>query len=556
MKSKIRWALWPVLVSLCLGACAGPADKAAEPAEIGTEAPSETAPETLWDQAGETTEEAAGETAEELPAEEEVPVLLSLMKNSQYDQVWDEGELLCHTRYSRIWLDSREEADPETGARAFPQLAKALEELNDQAAAEAADSIEELETKARDMAADGYSRELSWEGEVWVVRADSQVTSLLRQSSSYLGGAHGIYGYGASVFDSRTGRRLSLEEAVTDTDRLGELAQKRLQEKYGEEQFWESAKDVVKEEAEDGSLTWTAGYEGLTIYFDPYELAPYSYGALTATILYEEEPDLFSEKIRNVPDSWAVQVIPGLEFDLGQDKVLDTVEVGGISYMDSGYEKLRVSVKGQESLTDMWFYDYTSYVVHGSDLDTELLLVETTSDNDYEMIWVYELDPEREGFQTPWQFPATGFFSYYQEEENGGGEYGTQVFTDPKHFCLQTHIDLLSTYYGNRWYKIMADCRTDGYVTPEQSWYDVDRGDYPLTLLVPLEMELEGTGELREFPAGTRLWIVRVEDSYVGFVTEDGTRCRVWVEPGWPGTVRGREDLNAEDIFDGMMFAG
>ena len=84
----------------------------------------------------------------------------------------------------------------------------------------------------------------------------------------------------------------------------------------------------------------------------------------------------------------------------------------------------------------------------------------------------------------------------------------------------------------------------------------MDRGDNPLTLLVPLDMELEDTRELREFPAGTKLWIVRVEGNYVGFVTEDGTRCQVYVEPGWPERVRGKEDMEAGDIFDGMMFAG
>lgn len=560
MKRNIRWLLWPVLVSLCLGACAGPADKAAEPSGTSTESASETGEETeaetASDQTPETREGEGREPEGDSLVKGEPPVILSLMRNSQYDPVWDEGKALCHTRYSRIWLDSRQEADPGTGAQAFPQLARALEELNDQAAEEAAKSIKDLETRARNQAADGYSGELSWEREVWAVRADSQVTSLLWENSIYLGGAHGLCWYGASVFDSRTGRQLTLEEVVTNTDRLGELAAERMEEKYGEEIFWESVKDVVTEETGNGSLTWTAGYEGITLYFDPYELAPYSYGALTATILYEEEPDLFSEKIRQAPDSWAVQVIPGLEFDLGQDRVLDTVEASGMSDLGSGYEKLKVSVNGQESLTDMWFYSYTPYVVHSSDLDTDLLVVETTSDNDYEILWVYELDPAREGFQAPWQFSATGFFTYYQENENGGQEYGTHIFTDPKHFHLHTHIDLLSTYYGDRWYKITGDSREDGYLSPEQPWYDVDRGDYPLTLLVPLEMELEDTGELREFPEGTRLWIVRVEGNYVGFVTEDGTRCRVWVEPGWPGTVRGREDLDAEDIFAGMMFAG
>ncbi len=556
MKKKILWILCPLLASVCLGACEGP-----EVSE--TEVSSESADHIVPGHTQETGTEEGGTmkpAPETFPAEregkEDMPVVLSLVSDSQYDHVWEDGRRLCYVSYSRVRLDDQEE-DSGTGAKAFPQLARALEEINVQVADDARESLERLEVQARGLAADGFSGELSWENQSWVVRADSQVTSVLGEGSTYLGGAHGMYWYGAITFDSQSGRKLELEEVVTDPNRLAELAAERLGEKYPDVEFFESVTDVVTEEAEKGDLTWTAGYEGITLYFDPYELAPYSYGALTVTILYEEQPGLFSEKIRQVPDSWAVPLAPGLEFDLGQDKSLDTVRVSGVSGLGSGYEKLRVLVNGQESLTDMWFYSYTPYVVRAAGLDTELLVAETTSDNDYEVIWVYELDPAREGFYTPWQFSGTGFFSYYREKDDGDIEYGTHVFTNPEHFHLRAHMDLLSTYYGHRWYGIGETAsRAEGYLVPEQSWYDVDRGDNPLTLLVPLDMELEDTRELREFPAGTKLWIVRVEGNYVGFVTEDGTRCQVYVEPGWPERVRGKEDMEAGDIFDGMMFAG
>lgn len=549
MRKRKRVITWLILTALCLGACGGPTEEK-EPAGDETKAFAESAAETE----SSSPEETEMEESREAKAEEK-PYVLSLMTDSQYDHVWEDGKGLCHTKYSRIWLDSREEADPLTGAPAFPQLARALEEMNGEAGEQAASSMEEVEASARELMADGdFSHELYWEEKVWAVRADSHVASFLREGYTYKGGAHGLLGYGGITFDSQTGNKMELEDIVTDTDRLVELAAQRLEEKYQEIGLFESPKEALAEQVENGYAVWTAGYEGLTFYFDPYSLAPYGYGVLTVTIPYQEQPDLFVPKVCEIPASWAVQVTPGMELDLGRDGTLDSVQIYGVENMGSAYEQLQILVNSQESLTDMWCYSYVPYVVHSDDMDTELLIVETTADNDYQVTLVYELDPEKDGFRTPQRVAGTGFFSYFQEKEDGETEYGTQILTDPSHFCMSTRMNLLSTYYGTRWYKVSHSDGEDGYLAPEQPWYDVDRGDdYYLTLRIPLEMETEETGEIREFPAGTKLWIVRVEGNYVGFLTEDGTRCRVWAEQEWPYMVNGME---AEEIFDGMMFAG
>lgn len=564
MKKNRSLSLFLAAVLICLGAC-GPQKEG----EQGTNTAAEEAAESE-DRTGEKTSKQTGgkegdrEEKEspdrEAPAQgedEEEPYLLSLMTSSHYDHVWEENRRLSYTNYRKIWLDDRKGGDPKGGAQSLSQLAQALKELNDQTEESALDSLRELGDQVREMAGEGFSQELSYQSNMWAVRADSQVLSLLVWDYIYMGGAHGDYGYSGITFDSESGRRLEFEEVVTDSEGFAELAAERLTEKYPDVDFFEPSLSVLKKEVEDGTLVWTLGYEGISLYFSPYVLAPYAYGMQSVTILYEEAPDLFAKEICRVPDSWAVCLAPGMDFDLGHDGILDTVEAGGVygNYgSESAYEQFRVSVNGQESTKELWFYDESSYLVHSDDLDTELLITETTSDNGFQVTLVYELDPEKEGFWTPWEFSRHGFFSFYEEKEDGDFRSGTEILTNPERFRMQAHFDLLSTYSGIRWYKISEEAKRDGYLMAETPWYDVDRGDQYLTLLIPLEMKVGDGEETKVFPEGTKLWIIQVEGNDVIFRTEDWIKCRVRVEPTeWPGWVDGME---ASDIFDGMMFAG
>lgn len=560
MKKSKTIVLWLLAGALCLGACS-PAAKDQNPANAaeGTEETKEAGDKEETkenEEAGQETDVSqGGETSQE--GEEIYP--LSLITSPDGNYVWGEEEPLCHTSYSRLWLDTREEVSSKTGALAFPQLATALEEMNNQTKGNMEESIKELESQARDMEGNEYFSELFQEEECWVVRGDSEMFSILKLESSYEGGAHGQYIYTGVTLDSRSGKEIGLGEIVTSPEELVELAADRLMEKYPDAQFFEPPKDVMLKELEEGYLSWVAGYDGLTFYFSPYELAPYADGTLTVTILYEERPELFDSRVHKVPQAWAVRLAPYMEYDLGHDKTLDTVEAWmDFAEVGDAYTGLTISVNGQEkSQKDLWFYQYTPYLVRSDDLNTELLVVETVSDNDYKMTMVCGLNPEEESFGVFGQLDSTGFSGYWEEKEDGTYVSGTEIFSNPKHFSLMTRMNLLSTYNGIRWYGLCEEAKEEGYLKPDQPWYEVDRGDYPLTLLVPLDMETGEGGNVETFPAGTKLWIVRTDGDYVEFVTEDDRTCRVYMESAeWPGWIKGVEDKDVTEIFDGMMFAG
>lgn len=559
-------AICLLITSLCLGAC-GPAGEDRSPAETvkGTEeagrdgekeASDEKEPSNGKEENGQETGAFPG--GEALKEAEDLS-LLSLIISSEGDYVWEEERMLCHTSYPKLWLDRREDTSSQTGEQAFPKLAAALEEMNNQTRERMEESLKEMESQAREMEMNDYFTELSEEEEVWVVRGDSRILSMLKRSSSYEGGAHGMYMYQGITLDSQSGREMGLNEIVTDPRKLVELAADRLVEKYPDVQFFEPPKEVMLRELDGGYLSWVAGYDGVTFYFSPYELAAYAAGSLTVTILFEEEPELFVPQVSQVPEAWAVRLAPGMDYDLGHDGTLETLEVWtDVAEEGDAYAELILSVNGRESTqNDLWFYQYTPYLVHLDDLSTELLMVETTSDNDYRMTMIFDLNSDGQNCDLLKSFASTGFSNYWETTEDGTFENGTEIFTDPKHVSLMTRFDLLSTYNGSRWYEFCEEAEADGYLKPEQPWYEVERGEYPLTLLIPVDMETGEEGKVETFPEGTRLWIVRTDGNYVEFLTEDDRRCRVYVESAeWPGRIRGVEDRDITEIFDGMRFAG
>ncbi len=550
MRKRKKWILWTLLLALCLGGCSSGTKVEESKVESG-------ATEGETDPSQEETDPAGDFLEENDPKEE--PKLLSLMTENKMDSVWEEGGQIVSTNYRKVWLEDREQG-AVVGAGEFPELAEALRERNEKEEQAAKTFLEEtnIQVQERMEMDENWQGEYTQEQDLWVIRADTSVLSILESEYAYTGGAHGFFAYSGVNLDSKTGQQLKLNEAVKDTGRLLEILTQRLPEKYPDVEFFGDWKKTIQEELEKELLTWTVGYGGMTFYFNPYELAPYAAGVQAITIPYKEEPELFSEKICQTPRSWATSIHPFLEYDLGQNNTSDTIEVGGEMDEYSTYTQFWISVNGaKKTMKDKWFYRYTPYLIHSEDLDGELLMVEEVSDNDFSTIFVYELNEEKSGFGEPWSFPDTGFYTYFEEWDEDTYIYGKEVFTNPSRFRLDTRINLLGTYSGTKWYSLHPSEKKNGYLFAEQDWYDVLHFDHFLTLLIPLEMEIPGTGETWEFPAGTKLWIVRTDGEYVEFATEDGRNCRVYVEQNeWPLRIRGVEEKDTTEIFDDMRYAG
>jgi hypothetical protein len=123
--------------------------------------------------------------------------------------------------------------------------------------------------------------------------------------SAYTGGAHGEYGENYSTFNINSGKKLTWNDVIINQEKFTQLAELRFKQVNGL-----SASDKLTED--DGFLFENNKFQisdnfgltndGLIIYYKPYEVAPFSFGATSLLFKYSEiidflNPALFQENI-------------------------------------------------------------------------------------------------------------------------------------------------------------------------------------------------------------------------------------------------------------------
>lgn len=154
--------------------------------------------------------------------------------------------------------------------------------------------------------------------DVYVRRADSLVVSLLEFGSSYMGGAHGMYGVTGKNFDTYTGQEMQLTDVFTSQTAMTSAIKQQLMFDYPNASFQgndgASMREMVDQLAKEGNLFWTMDPRGVTFYFNPYILGSYAEGIFTTTLLYSERPEIFKHDqytnaiTRRGPHSYCMEI--------------------------------------------------------------------------------------------------------------------------------------------------------------------------------------------------------------------------------------------------------
>lgn len=208
---------------------------------------------------------------------------------------------------------------------------------------------------------DNY-RPFTQDVDVLMRRADDYVVSYLEMEYTDTGGAHGMYGWQGVNLITDTGEELSLFHVVKDTGKLTELIIDQLKKDYPDAPFFDLEK-TVRRLALQGELNWTIDPRGLTFYFNPYAIAPYSEGLLTATILFKEHPQIFNEYYLDTAPEYA-QPFPSyykLVTSLNDSATRDTISVWG------GVGKLHVVLNGTDTAWEVPWTDLKPVLVHMKD---------------------------------------------------------------------------------------------------------------------------------------------------------------------------------------------
>ena len=403
------------------------------------------------------------------------------------------------------------------------------------------------------------------------VRCDNEILSFFEISSSYYpGAAHGMSGYSGVNYDPAAGTPIALTDVIKDPSAMAGVVTENIKSTTDGQSASDSVSGLEEyfgENSED--LAWAIDRDALVFRFAPSDIAPYALGPLEARIPFAAYPDLFTGKYGPAEGEFARMLDPYQQnmVDLDGDGQTEIVWVtGSYGFEDSfAYEMLEVIVGERGCSEEEYFFSWDSYVLHTQD-GRNFVLTETTSDNDYTNLHVFEIKngkPSHVG-----KLEGTGFASVYHERpeagdgsDEGSDDYDMSWYVDkypilsPSCFALSKQMNLMSTYNTVRFYEMGED----GMPSPLTDYYEI-HAERTLTSLTAMEVELvdpatgERTGETMELTEGSSctLWRTNGED-YVDLLLEDGTAFRVDVDAEWPQSVNG---IPLEEAFGGTMFAG
>ena len=468
--------------------------------------------------------------------------------------VWDESVIkLCSTSWQSIVLDE------ESGEK-YPKLAERLDEINEKNQGIFHDFVEQNVSLAQEHYADTpeYFYEYSSNSSYLVQRADNLILSIREDGNEYIGGAHGMYGVWGINYEPSTGKELTLADVCTKVDELPAILSEKVIENYADEyETFESLQDIL-EEYEPKDYNWTMGYQGITFYFNPYEIASYAMGGITVTLWFDENPELFDEKFFEKPST-------GYVMDLPLDNEVEILNKGRKDKLristyyeteeDEEYGVQRLSITLNDiSYYEEEYYGYDFYpclvCVNESGEEKYFLYVQGIAENDYSCISVYDLNGEE--IKMLERLSGVGFCGVWDED---AGEYGTYyncVFGNPQEFELGTRIEILGTWTGKRFYSIDAET---GIPQSMIEYFTISNGDIPTISRIPLEVTMLPDETKEELPAGTEFYFIRTDgENYVDARLTDGRECRIMVEfEDYDQTING---VDQWECFDNLLYAG
>ncbi|MCR5595847.1 MAG: DUF3298 and DUF4163 domain-containing protein [Lachnospiraceae bacterium] len=493
-----------------------------------------------------------------------------VMKKSYYESATDENYTTLVTGSFTMPLLSDESAED------FPELAKAMKEDADKEFKYFEDDVEKIKADALDELENDpeyFHGPYSVNQGVDVMRADEKVLSFFMPIDQYMGGAHGIYGFGYISYDVVTGKVLKLADVLTSVDDLPKILQAELEEQYADqlEMFNDLENDLARyvdgegvEYKEDGDYTigytWALTDDHIEFYFGPYELAAYASGAQSVCLYYDEYPDLFVKDY--LPDADSAGTLKAFTYmmvseDVDGDGKND--EIGFEQTYNDDYTELtdvRFCI-GEESvsLADEYgfpgFEGTTGYFYNSPD-GKDYVYVVVPDYNDYIRLVVFDItggtiDKIYE------EYFAGSFIAF----DNEAGTYTEFIKYDPNNLKLATRFNQICTFSGYKSYHIGSDGKP---VSDDEVYRIMNEATYePITSVMDVECDfIDEKGNVtstENVKAGETFKLLCTDGkSYIDAQLSDGRIVRLYVSgEGGDVVVNG---IPGMDLFKDLMYAG
>ena len=482
-------------------------------------------------------------------------------------------EMLNDNYYSLYATNQYFLADEKTSLR-YPELADALMQLKEQKEHNfdmATESL--LDSQQFMIETESYPIDLTDYTECRVLRADNVLFSFIETNENYYGGAHGMYSVAGYAFDVDTGKNLSFTDIVVDETKIRDLIAEKLDEEYGDI-FFDDIHTLI-DQYDFNSLCWSISYFDVTLYFNPYDLGPFSSGSQQVVFPFSEYADLFDEKYLSVPEQFVTQLSEYEQFCMDVNGDGKNEDIGLSSkYLEDDCLSVLISVDGKETDSDSRSYRIDTYLIKVQN-KVYLYLFEH-HENDYVTLKVYDFAKEDfvENDNANLYIPEK---SNFEERDNiSFCESTSPVFSNPGKVRMASRLETLSTYQGTKEYHV----NESGMLVTDDDYYDVEVSfliktleDIPCQIVSGEEMNTSESGTI---PAGTFVKIISATEDKVfvveaigyapdentdmyGFYEDDNTKYNteeifcMQLDEEFGNTLNGRD---VWELFDGLMYAG
>lgn len=195
----------------------------------------------------------------------------------------------------------------EEGAFEYPEQAEVLNKLNQQFLDKANNfengfeddilkfAYEDYEFRGND----GYFFPHEYSHYFEVTYDNIELISILEQTYCYTGGAHGSTIQNANIYNLNTGEILGLSDILKgEPSEITALLQKTVLDEINskEDYYWEDIASILQNMSLE-NWNFYLTQEGLVLYFQQYEIAPYATGLPSFVLPFAGNEDLFQEGI-------------------------------------------------------------------------------------------------------------------------------------------------------------------------------------------------------------------------------------------------------------------
>lgn len=569
-------------MTLAVGAVAcGSSPAPAEPQPAAESGDASQDSESTADASKEESKESSDDTKEteaEADTGEEASGAPQFMSTTSYyferDDSGKVDDFLCRGHAERLLLtDETKEAYPEFAEKFVEYMSGRIVNANglkDQYTEE----NKEARADIKEVTEDSFIYEADVEEDQYLRRVDDKYVSLLSGLTTYAGGAHGYTGFDAVNYDLATGEELALKDVIPDEDKFAELLEKKLLEDYTIDEFLimdEAAglkgniMPFIKAEyepenvdpSEPGAQThlgWVLDPDGVLIFFNAYDIAPFSTGTVTALIPYDS--GIVDEKF--IPEG-EISYICGLPKYLSIKTRVSGGEAADVfdtwsnhmndDYTSDEFESYEVSYKDKKETVKDDFFDVKQYMLCKG--DKRFILADMSSYNDYHYMYAIPLTGDGPGKSNLLSCDSVG--GYYNSKEQ---TYFINCLTDTSKMTMGTRMNILSTYTGLKTYSL----NDDGTVSSDDKYFETE-GTIEITSKADIEVGIlddddNVTGN-ETLPKGTKYTIFRTDgEKIVDTTTDDGKKVRFTLEKDADTFQHKINGVDEYDLFEELYYAG